>query len=88
MSDHDAYGTGTPPLSMGETAKKLRLGLFIVLGVLVALNIFIRSHDPHFVIDWVPGFWAVFGVMVAIVLGRAAKGAAHTFLGKDEDFWA
>lgn len=88
MSHHDDHGTGAPPPPMGETAKKLRLGMFIALGLLVALNLFIGPHDPHFVIDWVPGFWAVFGVVVAIVLGRVAKGAAHTFLGKDEDFWA
>lgn len=88
MSHHDDHGPATPPPPMGETAKKLRLGMFICLGILVALNIFILPHEPHFGIDGLPGFWAVFGVVVAIVLGRVAKGAAHTFLGKDEDFWA
>ena len=34
-----------------------------------------------------PGFWALFGVLVALVLVRLSKGAAHTFLGKEEDFY-
>jgi hypothetical protein len=34
-----------------------------------------------------PGFWALFGVLIAVLLVRVAKGAAHTFLGKGEDFY-
>ena len=88
MSHHEEHGAGAPPPPMGETAKKLRLGMFIALGILVALNLFILPHEPHFGLDGWPGFWAVFGVVIAVALGRVAKGAAHTFLGKDEEFWA
>jgi len=44
-------------------------------------------------LDWlhraegVVGFWALFGVLVALILVRVSKGAAHTFLGKGEDFY-
>ncbi len=34
-----------------------------------------------------PVFWALFGVFFAWVLVRLSKGAAHTFLGKPEDFY-
>lgn len=34
-----------------------------------------------------PAFWALFGVFFAWVLVRLSKGAAHTFLGKPEDFY-
>lgn len=67
--------------------RKLRIGLFAVLGLLVVLNVVIRPHHPHFGLDAFPGFWAVFGLAGAIFLGRAAKGLAHTILGKDEHFY-
>ncbi len=75
------------PESEAVSVKKLRLLFFVSLGLLVGLNVFIRPHDPHFGLDAFPGFWAVFGLAGAILLGRGAKGLAHTVLGKDEDFY-
>ena len=76
------------PLSIPTArAKKLRRLFFVCLGILVGLNMFIRPHHPHFGLETIPGFWAVFGVAGAILLGRGAKGLAHTVLGKDEDFY-
>jgi hypothetical protein len=72
---------------MSAQARKLRNLMFAALGLLVALNLFIHPHEPHFGIDAYAGFWAVFGLVGAVVLGRAAKGLAHTVLGKDEDFY-
>ena len=86
MTSHD-HQPPQPAAPLGPTAVKLRLAMYLALGVLVALNLFILPHDPHFGLDGWPGFWAVFGVAVAVGLGRLAKGAAHTFLGKDEDFY-
>ncbi len=60
---------------------------YIFLGLTVVLNIFIRPYHPHFVYDYLPGFFAVFGLVAAIILGRVSKGTAHTFLGKDEDYY-
>lgn len=68
-------------------SRKLRIGFFAVLGLLVVLNVVIRPHHPHFGLEAYPGFWAVFGLAGALFLGRAAKGLAHTILGKDEDFY-
>lgn len=65
----------------------LRNLFFAGLGLLVAINLFVLPHEPHFGLDRYPGFWALFGLAGAVVLARAAKGAAHTFLGKDEDFY-
>lgn len=67
--------------------KKLRLAFFAGLAVIAVLNLFIGPHDPHFGLDKYPEFWALFGVVGAVILGRFAKGLAHTFLGKDEDFY-
>jgi hypothetical protein len=77
----------TPPAPMTPLVRKLRNGMFAVLALLVGLNLFIRPHEPHFGLDATPGFWAVFGLVVAVLLGRAAKGLAHTVLGRDENYY-
>ena len=76
-----------PPAPLSAQAKKLRNLMFAALGLLVVLNLFIHPHEPHFGIDGVPGFWGLFGLAGAVLLGRAAKGLAHTVLGKDEDYY-
>jgi hypothetical protein len=79
---------GAPPAGnrqgLGRTLRNL---MFASLGLLVVLNLFITPHDPHFGLDQFPGFWALFGLLGAVILAKGAKGAAHTFLGKDEDFY-
>ena len=65
----------------------LKKAMYAVLAVMVVLNFLIYPHHPHFAAEKIPGFWAVFGRGVAVVLARLAKGAAHTFLGKDVDFY-
>jgi hypothetical protein len=72
---------------MSAQAKRLRNLMFAAMGLLVVLNLFIHPHEPHFGLDAYLGFWAVFGLAGAVVLGRAAKGLAHTVLGKNEDFY-
>jgi hypothetical protein len=76
-----------PPAPMPPHAKRLRNGLFAALALLVGLNLFIHPHAPHFGLDAYPGFWAVFGLAGAVALGRAAKGLAHTVLGRNENFY-
>ena len=72
---------------ISASAKRLRNLFFAALGVLVLLNVFIHPHDPHFGLDKLPGFWALFGLAGAVILAKGAKGLAHTVLGKDEDFY-
>lgn len=48
-----------------------------------ALAAFHYIHEA----ETLPAFWALFGVFFAWVLVRLSKGAAHTFLGKPEDFY-
>lgn len=77
----------TPPAPLSPLARKLRAGMFAALALLVGTNLFIHPHEPHFVIDAWPGFWAAFGLVGAVALGRAAKGLAHTVLGRPEDYY-
>jgi len=44
--------------------------LLVLLAVLLLANIFIRPAHPHFGVEALPGFWAVFGI--AVGLGLAA----------------
>lgn len=76
-----------PPAPMSAGAKRLRNIMLACLGLLVLLNVFIRPHDPHFGFDAIPGFWALFGLVGAVILAKGAKGLAHTVLGKDENFY-
>jgi len=80
--------TGAPPADNSQgLRRKLRNLMFASLGFLVVLNLFITPHHPHFGLEELPGFWALFGLLGAVLLAKGAKGAAHTFLGKDEDFY-
>jgi hypothetical protein len=91
MSDHDSHEHAPQPANLFQVspgALVWRNLMLAALAVLVVLNLFIHPHHPHFEAEVWPGFWAVFGLVVAVVLARIAKGAAHTFLGKREDFYS
>lgn len=85
--DHSHDQPAAPSQPPKGIAKVLARLMFVVLGLLVLLNILIQVPHPHFDLEKLPGFWALFGLVVAVVLGKLAKGAAHTFLGKDEDYY-
>jgi hypothetical protein len=76
-----------PAAPLSPLAKRLRNGMFAALALLVALNLFVHPHEPHFGLDAIPGFWALFGLVGAVVLARLAKGLAHTVLGRSEDYY-
>ena len=61
--------------------------MYAIVVVLVALNVVIHPHHPHFPGEWLPGFWAVFSLIATIAMVRICKGAAHTFLGKKEGYY-
>ncbi|MDL2210213.1 hypothetical protein LJC26_05360 [Desulfovibrio sp. OttesenSCG-928-O18] len=60
---------------------------FSVLAVLVALNLFFRPHDPHFVLDAYPGFWAVFGLGVGVVMVFVMKKIVQPLIVRKEDYY-
>jgi len=70
-----------------KVSSTLKMIFFVVLALLVVLNFFILPSHPHFNLEKYTGFWAIFGCVIGVVLARVAKGAAHTFLGKDENFY-
>jgi len=60
---------------------------FGLLVLLLLANFFIRPQHPHFGLEKIPGFWAVFGLGGAILLAVLSKAAAHRLLGRGEDFY-
>ncbi|KUJ95140.1 MAG: hypothetical protein PWR24_582 [Desulfonauticus sp.] len=70
-----------------ENYLQWKKAFFLFLALLVLVNIFLRPHHPHFSWEKLPGFWACFGLVGTFLLVKLAKGCAHTFLGKDEDFY-
>lgn len=77
----------TSPVPTSAVTRRLRNLFFGTLGLLVLLNVFIEPHHPHFGLESLPGFWSLFGLAGAVILARGAKGLAHGFLGKDENFY-
>jgi hypothetical protein len=60
--------------------------LLILLGVLMAANVFIRSGHPHFEAENIFGFWAGFGTLGGLVLcvfGGAMLGPLLRLKGED-----
>lgn len=67
------------------TLRKILIGYLIVL-VIYDIVIHIGAHG-HFFVDNIPGFWTIFGGIGCFILIKVAKGIAHAFLSKDEDFY-
>lgn len=61
--------------------------LFSVLAALVALNLFVRPRDPHFVFDAYPGFWAAFGLGVGVVMVFVMKKIVQPLIVRKEDHY-
>lgn len=68
-----------------DNAQAWKKALFVVLAALVALNLFITPHTPHFTGESVPGFWAVFALLVAVAMVVVLKKIVYPLLARPED---
>ncbi len=60
---------------------------FAALGLLVVSNFFILPDHPHFGVEKIPGFWAVFGTAVGVLFVLFLKKVVFPLIGKSEDFY-
>ncbi|MEG6549550.1 hypothetical protein V6C53_04840 [Desulfocurvibacter africanus] len=60
---------------------------FVTLALLVALNIILRPHHPHVDAEALPGFWAVFGLVLAVAMAVLMKGIVAPLIGFSEDIY-
>ena len=65
----------------------LKKTLIVYLIALVLFDVVLSRAHAHYMIDKIYAFWTMFGIVGCFILIKVAKGIAHTFLGKDEDFY-
>ncbi len=68
--------------------KTWRIIFFVVLGVMLVLNKFIYSYHGHFWdLDTIPGFFAVFGLVVGLAMVIIMKKIVQPFIARKEDYY-
>lgn len=67
--------------------KAWRIVFFVLLAIMVGLNFFINTHEPHFGLDKYVGFWPLFGVIVGLVMVIAMKKIIQPLIARGEDYY-
>lgn len=68
-----------------ERAGAFKLLLYLVLAALVGLNFFIVPHEPEFAAEKLPGFWALFALIGAVVMVVVLKKIVYPVLAQPEE---
>jgi len=80
-------GLGILLEKMRDNWKAWRIVFFVVLALLVVLNFFVHPHHPHFGLDKHPGFWAIFGCGIGLVMVLVMKKIVQPTIGRKEDYY-
>lgn len=74
-----------------ENVRKVILGLFIVCGVFVIIDLvfWFTDFDKHPYLKWEtwPGFYAVYGFVACVVLVLVSRYILRPVVMRDEDFY-
>lgn len=68
-----------------ENANRIWYALLAIAALLLIAELF-YEHHPHFGIDGLPGFYAIFGFVSFIVIVFAGK-FLRTIIMRDEDYY-
>lgn len=68
-----------------QNIKAWKTGLWIFLGLIVGANFFVHPHHAEFGLDAHPGFWAVFGLLVTVVMVFVMKKIIQPMLVRPEE---
>ncbi len=60
---------------------------FVLLAALVGLNFFIHPHHAEYIYDKYPGFWAVFGLAVAVLIVLVMKKIIQPLIVSDREYY-
>jgi hypothetical protein len=71
--------------SLRSQSALFKLLFFVILAVLVVLNFFIKPYHPHISLETYPGFWAVFGFVLAVAMAFVMKRIVAPLIGVPED---
>jgi|YNPNPStandDraft_1061719.scaffolds.fasta_scaffold33998_2 predicted Co/Zn/Cd cation transporter (cation efflux family) len=66
-------------------ARVWRRVFFVLLAILLAANIAVRPHHSEYGYDAYPGFWAVFGLVVAVGMVVVMKKLVYPLINGPED---
>ena len=72
-------------LTRKKHAKAWMRAFFLALAGLVVGNFFIHPHKPEYHYDAYPGFWAVFGLVVALIMVIVMKKVVYPLITGPED---
>lgn len=68
---------------------KLLRGLFLlILGAVLLFDTMAERHAAHFFGDNMRFFWAIFGLLGAILMTKFMKGIGHAFIMQPPDFYS
>ena len=70
-----------------KNAAALKKAFFLLLAALVVFDVLLSRKDAHYFVDTIWAYWTLFTVVGCFVLIKFAKGVAHMFLSKDEDYY-
>jgi hypothetical protein len=70
-----------------ENASMLKKAFFLLLAAVVVMDLFLPRENVHYFVDKIYAFWTLFSLAGCFVLIKVAKGIAHLFLSKDEDYY-
>jgi hypothetical protein len=73
--------------ALRENLKTLKIAMIVYLAVLVVFDLSLSREHAHYLIDKIPAYWAMFGAVGCFLLIKIAKGIAHLFLAKNEDYY-
>ncbi len=60
---------------------------YATLVLLVVADLFVPREHPHFIGDFIPGFWAVFGFVACALIIVVSKWLGKKFLFRPEDYY-
>ncbi len=58
---------------------------FVLLAGLVGVNLFLRPHHAEYGYDTIPGFWAAFGLLVAVLMVLVMKKIVQPLIERPEE---
>ncbi len=72
---------------LGAHLRALRNAMIAILAVIVLFDVSLSRQEAHYFVDRIYAYWTLFGAVGCFVLIKFAKGMAHMFLSKNEDYY-
>mgnify|MGYP001014097057 CR=1 FL=1 len=81
----ESQGLANWLINARKNAAGWKKAMYAFLILLVVLNIFIIPHHPHVAPEAIPGFWAAFGFLGAVVMTFVLKKMVFPIISRKEE---